>query len=68
MSKTTQGFSLRCTSSTPQTETRGERRSWGKGPFMDGNQSTHSSNSLNPLQDRRVAVAKEYFEWMGCQI
>jgi hypothetical protein len=32
-----QGFSLRCTYRTPQTETRGERRSSEKGPFMDGN-------------------------------
>ncbi|MBW2174589.1 MAG: hypothetical protein JRF64_08120 [Deltaproteobacteria bacterium] len=32
-----QGFSLRRTDRTPQTETRGERRSSGKGPFMDGN-------------------------------
>ncbi len=32
-----QGFSLRRTSGTPQTETRGERRSSEKEPFMDGN-------------------------------
>ncbi|MBW2173405.1 MAG: hypothetical protein JRF64_01925 [Deltaproteobacteria bacterium] len=32
-----QGFSLRRTGGTPLTETRGERRSSGKGPFMDGN-------------------------------
>jgi len=32
-----QGFSLRSTYGTPQTEIRGERRSSGKGPFMDGN-------------------------------
>jgi hypothetical protein len=37
MSKAAQGFSLRRTDSTPQTETRGEHRSSGKGPFMDGN-------------------------------
>jgi hypothetical protein len=33
-----QGFSSRRTGGTPQTETRGERRSSEKGPFMDGNQ------------------------------
>ncbi|MBW2173626.1 MAG: hypothetical protein JRF64_03085 [Deltaproteobacteria bacterium] len=32
-----QGFSSRCTGGTPQTKTRGERRSSEKGPFMDGN-------------------------------
>ncbi|MBW2174997.1 MAG: hypothetical protein JRF64_10345 [Deltaproteobacteria bacterium] len=32
-----QGFSSRRTDGTPQTEIRGERRSSGKGPFMDGN-------------------------------
>jgi hypothetical protein len=32
-----QGFSLRRTDRTPQTGTRGERRSSEKGPFMDGN-------------------------------
>ena len=40
-----QGFSLRCTHIVlrkrpfykPQAQTRGERRSSGKGPFMDGN-------------------------------
>jgi len=37
MSKAAQGFSLRRTGGTPQTETRGERRSSGKGSFMDGN-------------------------------
>ncbi len=44
MSKAAQGFSLRRTDRTPQTEARGERRSSGakrcpatKGPFMDGN-------------------------------
>jgi hypothetical protein len=37
MSKAAQGFSLRRTDRTPQTETRGERRSSEKGPFMDGN-------------------------------
>ena len=37
MSKAAQGFSLRRTGGTPQTETRGERRSSEKRPFMDGN-------------------------------
>jgi hypothetical protein len=37
MGKAAQGFSLRRTDGTPQTETRGERHSSEKGPFMDGN-------------------------------
>ena len=37
MSKAAQGFSLRRTSSTPQAETRGERCSSEKEPFMNGN-------------------------------
>jgi len=32
-----QGFSVRHTPCMPQPETRGERRSGQKGPFMDGN-------------------------------
>jgi hypothetical protein len=39
MSKAAQGFSLRRTDSTPQTETRGEHRSSGKGPFMESNET-----------------------------
>jgi hypothetical protein len=39
MSKAAQGFSLRRTDCTPQMETRGERRSSEKEPFVDGNLS-----------------------------
>ncbi|MBW2173808.1 MAG: hypothetical protein JRF64_04055 [Deltaproteobacteria bacterium] len=35
-----QGFSSRRTGGTPQTQTRGERRSSEKEPFVDGNQLT----------------------------
>ncbi len=44
MSKAAQGFSLRLTDGTPQTETRGERRSSQKGPFMDGNSLIRSNS------------------------
>ncbi len=37
MSKAAQGFSLRRTRRTPQTEIRGERRSSEKEPIRDGN-------------------------------
>ena len=37
MSKAAQGFALRRTWRTPQTETRGERRSSEKEPFSNGN-------------------------------
>jgi hypothetical protein len=37
MSKAAQGFVLKRTLGTPQSETRGERRSLKKGPFLDGN-------------------------------
>jgi len=37
MSKAAQGFLLRRTLRTPQTETRGEQSSSEKEPFLDGN-------------------------------
>ena len=45
MSKAAQGFSLRRTDCTPQTKTRGERRSSQKGPFMDGNKLIVTSDT-----------------------
>ncbi len=52
MSKAAQGFSLRRTCSTPQAETRGERRSSEKEPFMDGNLKV----GLLPTGDRGVGT------------
>jgi hypothetical protein len=37
LSKAAQGFTPRRTFRTSQAKTHGERRSEGKGPFMDGN-------------------------------
>ena len=45
MSKAAQGFVLRRTFDTPQVETRGERRSLKKGPFLDGNYSPFKDQS-----------------------
>ncbi|MBW2174442.1 MAG: hypothetical protein JRF64_07335 [Deltaproteobacteria bacterium] len=60
MSKAAQGFALRRTDGTPQTETRGERRSSGKGPFMDGNQLFAGRATHNYLWNPECGLGISY--------
>ena len=52
-----QGFSLRRTIRTSQTETRGERRPAEKGLFMDGNYRILTSTTL-PLKTSKASVTR----------